>query len=48
MVGYAFGIMANWGGFLTHLLDKTPQLCDSTVGACFILQFCLQEEWVSV
>lgn len=30
------------------LLDITVQLCDGTVRACFILQFCLQEEWVSV
>jgi len=29
-------------------LDKTAQLCDSTVRASFILQFCLQEERVSV
>jgi len=36
------------GRIFYTLLDKTPQLCDSTVRACLILQFCLQEEWVSV
>ena len=42
------GIMANWGKIFYTLLDITLQLCDSSVWACFLLQFCLQEEWVSV
>jgi len=36
------------GKIVYTLLDITLQLCDSSVWACFLLQFCLQEEWVSV